>query len=43
MQITLFLRRKGWALQGLLFLTGCDMLKGFGGGLENVFKNIKMP
>ena len=43
MQIKAFLRRKGWVLLALLFLTGCDILEGFGSGLGNAFKGIKIP
>lgn len=43
MSIKQFLRTKGWALLALLFLTGCDVLKGFGAGVGSAFKQIKLP
>jgi hypothetical protein len=32
-----------WAIFPMLFLTGCEMIKGFGDGLGNMFKSFKMP
>ncbi len=43
MSIRRVLSRVGWALLGMVLLTGCEMLKGFGEGLGNVFKNFKFP
>jgi hypothetical protein len=43
MHIKRFLQKTGWALLGLFFLTSCEMLKGFGQGLGNVFKQFKLP
>lgn len=42
-QLKRFLRKTGWALLGLLLLSGCEILKGFGEGLGNVFRQFKMP
>ncbi len=38
-----FLKVKSWMILMLLFLTGCDAVKGLGTGLGDVFKKIKLP
>ncbi len=43
MQLKRFIRKAGWSLLALVLLTGCEMLKGFGQGLENAFKQFKFP
>ena len=43
MQIRRFFHKAGWTLLALLFLTGCELLKGFGEGLGNAFKQFKFP
>jgi hypothetical protein len=43
MKIKRFLQKTGWTMLVLFFLTGCEMLKGFGEGLGNAFKQFKMP